>query len=225
MSLTPKLVALCERKVLDSPPNPKFTPIEAVELDELTNKLQKELDNQGLWLFAYGSLIWNPNFEYVDHRRGTIYGWHRAFCLELTWWRGCPEQPGLMMALEQGGCCTGVAYRLPEGKHGEHIRRLVEREITMHEDLGMVRWTTVHTKSGPIRALVFWVGPKGEGVFLRLPLERVAWILARACGTAGSCASYLYNTVAKLQEFDIQDRNLWRLQELVAHEIRTAKSV
>jgi cation transport protein ChaC len=220
MSLTPELVATCERKVADSPTNTRFTSIKSVELDRLTNDLQKGIDDQGLWLFAYGSLIWSPNFDYVDPRRGTIYGWHRAFCLELTRWRGTPEQPGLMMALERGGCCTGVVYRLPEGKHGGHIRRLVEREITVREDLGMVRWSIVHTDTGPIRALVFWAGPEGEGISLKLPLKRVAWILARACGTAGSCASYLYNTVAKLQEYDMHDRNLWRLQELVAKEIR-----
>lgn len=220
MSLTPDLVALCERQVTDPGPNPKFTPIEPAELDDLTNKLMNELNNQGLWLFTYGSLIWNPDFAFVDHRRGTIYGWHRAFCLEQTRWRGTPQQPGLMMALERGGCCSGVAFRLPKGKHGEHIRSLVGREITMREDLGMVRWTTAHTDAGTIRALVFWAGPKGEGIALKLPLERVAWVLARACGTAGSCASYLYNTVAKLQEFGIHDRNLWRLQELVAQEVR-----
>ena len=84
----------------------------------------------------------------------------------------------------------------------------------------MVRWVAVRTEAGPIRALAFWVGPKGEGVALRLPLERVAWILARAAGHGGSGASYLYNTVSKLEEFGIHDRNLWRLQELIAKEIR-----
>jgi cation transport protein ChaC len=124
-----------------------------------------------------------------------------------------------MMALERGGSCDGVAYRLPDGEQREHIRNLVGREITMREDLGMVRWVTVRTDTGPLRALVFWAGPTGNGIALKLPLERVAWVLARACGHVGSCASYLYNTVAKLEEFGIHDRNLWRLQELVAEEI------
>jgi len=90
----------------------------------------------------------------------------------------------------------------------------------MREDLTMVRWVTVQTDTGPVRALVFWAGPKGDGIALKLPLGRVAWILARACGHVGSCASYLYNTVAKLEEFGIHDQNLWRLQELVAGEIK-----
>lgn len=220
MSLTPDLVALCERQVTDPGTNLNFTPIEPAKLDELTDQLLNELAGQELWLFAYGSLIWKPNFAFIDQLRGTIYGWHRTFCMEQTRWRGTPQQPGLMMALEPGGSCTGVAFRLPEGKNREHIRSLVGREITVHEDVGMVRWATVHIPAGTIRALVFWAGPKGEGISLKLPLERVAWILARACGVAGSCASYLYHTVVKLEEFRIHDRNLWRLQDLVAQEIQ-----
>jgi len=220
MSLTPELVARCERPEPDPGPNPGFTAIKPEELDELTTQLLEDLAGEDLWLFAYGSLIWKPNFSFAEHRHGTIHGWHRAFCLELTRWRGSPQQPGLMMALERGGSCGGVAYRLPDGEHRQHIRNLVGREITVQEDMTMVRWVTVQTDTGPVRALVFWAGPKGDGIALKLPLERVAWILARACGHVGSCASYLYNTVAKLEEFGIYDRNLWRLQELVAGEIK-----
>ncbi len=222
MSLTPELVAICERPEPDPGPNPNFTPVGSAELDILSERLLEQLGDQPLWLFAYGSLIWNPNFAFVEQRRGTIHGWHRSFCLELTRWRGSPQQPGLMMALESGGSCDGVTFRLPDGEHREHIRNLVGREITTREDLVMVRWATVRTDTGPVRALVFWAGPKGNGISSKLPLERVAWVLARACGHVGSCASYLYNTVAKLEEFGIHDRNLWRLQELVAEEIRNS---
>ena len=125
------------------------------------------------------------------------------------------------MALARGGSCTGVAFRLSDEDRRDHIRNLVGREITVREDLDKVRWATVRTERGAIRALLFWAGPKGNGIFLGLPLERVAWILARACGHIGSCASYLYNTVLNLEEFGIHDRNLWRLQELVAAEIES----
>ena len=219
MSLTPDLVARCERPEPDPGPNPGFTAIEPEELVTLTARLLEDLAGEDLWLFTYGSLIWQPNFSFAEHRPGTIHGWHRAFCIEQKRWRGSPQQPGLMMALERGGSCDGVAYRLPDGEQREHIRNLVGREITMREDLGMVRWVTVRTDTGPLRALVSWAGPKGDGIALKLPLERVAWVLARACGHIGSCASYLYNTVEKLEEFGIHDRNLWRLQELVAEEI------
>ena len=222
MALTAELVKLCDRVEPDPGPNPHFTPIEPAELDALTQKLLNELGSEKLWLFAYGSLIWKPNFNFVTQRRGTIHGWHRSFCLELTTWRGTPQLPGLMLALDHGGRCDGVVYQLPEGKHREHIRRLVGREISAKEDLAMVRWVKVHTASGPLSALVFWAGPKGKGIALKLPLERVAWVLARACGHGGSCASYLFHTVKHLQELGIHDQNLWKLQELVANEIHTS---
>lgn len=84
----------------------------------------------------------------------------------------------------------------------------------------MVRWITVATEPGKLRALVFWAGPKqGNGISPKLPLEEVASVLARACGHAGSCAEYLYNTVSHLEALGIRDRNLWRLQRLVANEV------
>jgi glutathione-specific gamma-glutamylcyclotransferase len=219
MVLTEDLVNLCERPEVDPGPRPGFIPIQPSELDALTEKLLNELGNNKLWLFAYGSLIWKPNFNFVAQRRGSIHGWHRSFCLELTRWRGTPKLPGLMLALDRGGSCDGAVFQLPEGEHREHIRRLIGREINAREDQGMVRWVNVHTKTGPIRALVFWAGPKGKGISLKLPLERVAWVLARACGHGGSCANYLYNTVLHLEKLGIRDRNLWKLQELVANEI------
>ena len=219
MALTAELVKRCERPEADPGPNPDFTPIKPAELDALIEKLLNELGSNKLWLFAYGSLIWKPNFSFVAQRRGTIHGWHRSFCLELTRWRGTPQLPGLMLALDHGGRCDGVVYQLPDGEHREHIRRLICREITAKQDLEMVRWVMVHTASGPVSALVFWAGPKGKGISLKLPLERVAWVLARACGHGGSCASYLYNTVLHLEELGIHDRNLWKLQKLVANEI------
>lgn len=220
MVLTTELVERCERPEPDPGPRPDFTPIDPAELNVLTEKFLNELGGEKLWLFAYGSLIWKPDFSFVEQRLGTIHGWHRSFCLELKSWRGTPQFPGLMLALDHGGRCNGVVYRLPDGEHREHIRRLVGREIVAKEDFKMVRWVTVQTASGPLRALVLWAGPKGKGIALKMPLERVARVLARACGHAGSCASYLYNTVLHLEELGIHDRNLWRLQELVAGEIQ-----
>ena len=79
----------------------------------------------------------------------------------------------------------------------------------------------MRTAQGRLRALGFWVGVTGRGTSLGQPLEKVAWILARACGHVGSGAEYLYNSVSHLETFGIHDRNLWRLQALVADEIRS----
>ena len=142
-----------------------------------------------------------------------------AACLDMVRWRGSAAQPGLMMGLERGGRCDGVIYRLPEGEKPLQIERLLRRELDDHESVSAVRWVPVRTAQGSRRALGFWVGATGRGMSPDQPLERVARVLARACGHLGSGAEYLYNTVSHLEEFGIHDRNLWRLQELVADEI------
>lgn len=223
MRLTPELVALSIRPEPDLGPEPHWTHLDDDELDALARRFDAECGDGPLWVFAYGSLIWKPDFEAVGHRRATAHGWHRSFCLTMRRWRGSPEQPGLMMALACGGSCDGVIYRLPDADREAQIRRLLVREVRYRENQAMARFIPVRTPDGPARALAFWVGPTGERIMNGLPLEEVAAILARACGPVGSCAEYLYNTVAHLQEFGIRDRNLWRLQDLVAREIEAMR--
>ncbi|RRI07031.1 gamma-glutamylcyclotransferase [Mesorhizobium tamadayense] len=219
MSLSPELVALCHREEVDPGPSGDWTQLNDDDFRSLASRLSCEADEGPLWVFAYGSLIWKPAFDSVEQRRAAAHGWHRSFCLDINRWRGSREQPGLMMALERGGRCDGVIYRLPEGEKTAQIERLLRREIDDHESIRSVRWVPVRTAQGSLRALGFWVGVTGRGTSLKQPLERVARILARACGHVGSGAEYLYNTVSHLETFGIHDRNLWRLQELVADEI------
>ena len=220
MSLTEELVARTIRELPDLGPEPGWTLLSEDELDAVAHDLHEQSHHEPLWVFAYGSLIWKPDFDAIDHRRASAYGWHRSFCMKMRRWRGTPETPGLMMALERGGRCDGVIYRMPDDDRDAQIRRMVRREIRFHQNVHMVRWINVRTAEGKVRVMVFWAGPKGERIASRLPLDRVAHILARACGSAGSCAEYLFNTVSHLAEHGIYDRNLWRLQELVADEIR-----
>jgi cation transport protein ChaC len=223
MSLTPELVALCFRAEEDRGYEEGWTPLTEAEQDAIAHRLLEEAGSDPLWIFAYGSLIWKPTFETVETRRATAVGWHRSFCLEMKSWRGTPETPGLMMALDRGGRCYGVAFRLSDQRRQAELIQTVRREIVFHEMFDMVRWVPLQTASGTLRALVFWAGPRpGRGISLKLPLDEVAQTLARACGHAGSCAEYLYNTVSHLEELGIRDRNLWRLQQLVADEIRRA---
>ncbi|CDX29769.1 ChaC family protein [Mesorhizobium sp. SOD10] len=224
MSLTPELVALCHRDEIDPGPSGEWTQLSDDDFRALATRLAGEADAGPLWVFAYGSLIWKPAFESVEQRRASAHGWHRSFCLDLVRWRGSAEQPGLMMALERGGRCDGVIYRLPVGDKAAQIEKLLRREIDDHEAVASVRWVPVRTAQGRVRALGFWVGVTGRGTSLGQPLEKVAWVLARACGHVGSGAEYLYNTVSHLETFGIHDRNLWRLQKLVADEIRSIHS-
>ena len=97
---------------------------------------------------------------------------------------------------------------------------LLRREVGCDQHMTGVRWLTVDTEDGRAQALAFWAEPIGLQDWIKLPLSEVAHILARACGHGGSGAAYLFHTVARLDELGIRDRNLWRLQQLVADEIK-----
>ena len=226
MSLTQELVDLCFREETDPGPPPSWTPLTDEDFVSLTDRLTAEIGDEPLWIFAYGSLIWEPGFESVASKRATIYGWHRSFSLRIERGRGSPAQPGLMMMLSRGGRCDGVIYRVADEEKREQIEKALRREVSNKDSLSSMRWLQVRTPEGEsIKSLVFWVGGTSQRIVKPLlPLDQVAPILARACGHRGSCAEYLYNTVVHLAEFGIRDRNLWRLQEMVAEEIRVLQA-
>src|SRR5690242_4534587 len=174
MALTPELVARVERKERDTSPEPGFTPLKDDEHDGIVEGLLQQYTPSTLWLFAYGSLIWKPDFTAIEHRRGIAYGWHRSFCMELKSWRGTPEQPGLMLALDRGGCCEGVVYRLPDNDHHDQLRRLVRRELGYREDVPATRWINVRTDTETVRALVFYAAPRDSSYTGRKSPEEVA---------------------------------------------------
>ncbi|TAG22653.1 MAG: gamma-glutamylcyclotransferase, partial [Rhodobacterales bacterium] len=176
---------------------------------------------QPIQLFAYGSLIWKPEIEHRTERPAVAKGWHRSFCLKTHRFRGTPDQPGLMMALDRGGQCRGVVLELPREDPAVQLDRLFRREFTVKPINSMPQWITVRTTAGPATALAF-VMNRASPAYARLPLAEQAAMLARACGHWGSGAEYLLNTVTHLQARGIHDRGLWDLQRLVAARIDSA---
>ncbi|MBA4095174.1 MAG: gamma-glutamylcyclotransferase [Rhodospirillum sp.] len=220
MALTAELVARCERHEPDPGPDPRVRYFTPAEYEAVADRLIEQAPLGPLWVFAYGSLIWKPAIATADHRRAVAHGWHRSFCLKLTRWRGSAAQPGLMMGLKRRGRCNGVVHRIPDDDRRSLLVQLLRREIGNDKHLTGVRWINVDTDQGRTRALTFWAEPVGLENWVSLPLPEVAQILARACGHGGSGAAYLFHTVSKLDELGIRDRNLWRLQQMVADEIR-----
>lgn len=219
MALGPAHLAKVARQVPKGEHVSRLTKLSDAEMEAVAERLVAELAGGAFWLFAYGSLIWRPDFEHVETQRGVVHGWRRSFCLRILNWRATPDQPGLMLALQRGGACTGVAYRMPEDDPRGRMLRLLRREIVYHEDLPWLRWVTVRAPEGPIRALVFYCAPEGDPDVERLTLDEQAQRLALAVGHVGSCAEYLYNTVSHLEALGIRDRYLWDLQARVAAEI------
>lgn len=226
MQLTPELVALCFREVPESGET-HLTRLTDEEVAAEAAALHAAAPDTGIWIFAYGSLIWKPEFTPAETVRARAHGWHRSFCIELSTWRGTAEAPGLMMALARGGSCVGLAMRLDDRTAESDLAALVRREMPYRELLGNSRWITLEapaergaaTGNSRVAALTFYAGPTGPGISHRLPPDVVARRLALACGYAGSCAEYLYNTVDHLEAAGIRDRNLWTLQRLAAQEI------
>lgn len=219
LRLTAELVAKVERVEPDPGPEPGTSEHTEAELKTMVEELLHEYSPQHLWVFAYGSLIWNPEFEFVESRPAVASGWHRSFCLKLTRWRGTRETPALMLALDRGGSCKGLAYRLPEQNHFQQLMLLMVREIDANPPTNIPRWIYVKTHESTVRALAFVASRQGFAYAGKLPLEGVAHVLARAAGHWGSAAHYLFRTVSMLNQHGIEDRNLWLLQELVASKI------
>lgn len=178
---------------------------------------QRMLDERGpseeIWVFGYGSLMWNPAFHFAESRVAKLYGYHRRFVFWSTSGRGSPDNPGMMLALEQGGCCTGIALRIAPKDVGRELDSVFMRELmtgSYHP-----RWVTLRTDEGDVRAISFIANKKHQNYAGRLPLEKVAGYLAEAEGGLGTCREYLVNTAAHLQELGIRDSGLETLARLV----------
>ncbi len=176
-----------------------------------------------VWIFAYGSLIWKPACDFVEMRTGLVRGWHRRFC--LGWnnrFRGSDQNPGLMLALDRGGACKGVLYRLPPGRITESMHLLLEREMSWLPSAFPPRWVKARSGERTIRAITFCIDRHSGRYVSGLSDQRIAQVLATAVGTRGSMAEYLYATVRHLEDIGIHDPHLWQLQALVAAEIEAA---
>ena len=223
MSLTADLVALVHRPVADPGPSPGFEPLTDQDHDDRRAAvLASHTKDQDLWIFAYGSLIWKPACEVDGQRHALLRGWHRKFCLRLLRYRGSIDCPGLMMALDIGGSCRGVAQRIPARHVEEGLSQLLRRETSVKPASNLPRWMTVETDEGKMRTLAFAINRKGPTYCGPHTLEQTAEILSKACGHWGTGAEYLMHTVAHLEDLGIHDRYLWRLQELVAERIKAA---
>ena len=211
-----------EMTVDDMPPPPAgmraATPQEHAET--ITALLGDSAGDGEVWIFAYGSLIWKPACDFVEMRTGLIRGWHRSFC--LGWsnrFRGSDKTPGLMLALDRGGACKGVLYRIPADRIEDNLVKLFEREMGWRPSTFPPRWVSAQSGDRTIRALTFCIDRQSGHYVSGLSVEKVADVLATATGTRGSMAEYLFATVRHLEDLGIHDPHLWQLQALVAERI------
>jgi len=220
MALTADLVAAAARVVADLGPSSGAVYMTDQDYEITIRDTLAKGPPGDVWLFAYGSLLWKPACEVAESRRAIVYGWHRAFCIRIARFRGTPERNGLMMALDRGGQCHGMIFRLPAAQLHESLDKLFRREMVIKTSSNVPRRVTAHTVDGHVRGVAFVVDQQSPHYSGKLELEAVADVVSTAAGHWGSCAEYLRQTVAHLEELGIRDRNLWRLQAMVAERIR-----
>lgn len=172
------------------------------------------------WLFAYGSLIWNPTIHPAECRTARIEGWHRSFCLATMVGRATQDNPGLTLALDLGGSCTGVAFRIEDEALEGELDLLWRRE--MLSGAYVPRWLDVHDASGARfgSAIAFTMDRANAQYAGTLAAEEVVRRLATAHGAIGTAADYLFATCAGLNAHGIPDPAMEALAREVAEHQR-----
>lgn len=183
-----------------------------------------------VWVFGYGSLMWNPGFRFVDRRDAVLYGFHRRFCVYSFRYRGTPEAPGLVLGLDRGGSCRGVAFKIAPEDKPVALQYLWDREMVN----GVYRPTQVRLRALAgglpsdadnnaeprdkriIEAATFVVDRDHEQYCPDLSPDTAATLIASRHGQNGPNADYLLNTVAHLTAVGISKTALHRLAERVS---------
>lgn len=162
-----------------------------------------------MWVFGYGSLLWNPGFDVATRKIATLPDYARSFCMRSIHHRGTECDPGLVLALDEvrGAECQGVALAVTEGQEAETLRYLRARELISSAYLERNLDLRL-SGGGTVRAVTYVIDPDHVQYCGSLPLEEQAHIIARAVGERGPNDEYLYNTAAHLTELGIADSDL-----------------
>lgn len=166
-----------------------------------------------LWVFGYGSLMWDPGFSYLQRAPALLYGYHRAFCIYSNRWRGTPDQPGLVLGLNRGGACRGVAFLVRQSDVGATIKKLWQRE--MRRRVYVPRLLRTRLPKGKARAFTFVADPRHPGYAGGLTVRQTAQLVATCRGARGPNIEYLTRTIDHLAELGVRDHNLLRVMEAV----------
>ena len=171
---------------------------------------------QPLWVFGYGSLIWDPGFPVAEAQVARLPDWHRSFCMRSIHHRGTPDRMGLVLALDRaaGAFCDGVAFRVTAGAEEQTLSALRARELissAYRED-----WLPVTTRDGrDLTALTYVIDPDHDQYCGGLSLTEQAGIIAQAVGGRGTNRDYLQQTAAHLAKLGIADADLDQLCTMV----------
>ena len=162
-----------------------------------------------LWVFGYGSLLWNPGFPVAETRVARLHDWRRSFCMSSIHHRGTPEAPGLVLALDHapGAVCHGIAFRVEAAQAQSTLVYLRERELISSAYLE-TRQQVAFAQGGLQADVLTYVIDPAHEQYCTLPLEDQAQIIARAVGGRGPNDEYLANTATHLHALGLPDPDL-----------------
>jgi cation transport protein ChaC len=172
------------------------------------------------WVFAYGSLMWRPNFVYEEKSHALLQGAHRALCVYSVVHRGVHSAPGLVLGLDKGGRCEGIVFRVP--KHLVQDTRLyLRRRENMTNTYDAVKKPVklLDASGRTVSALCFLVNRHHPQYAGDLPLEMQAYLVRRSTGASGANIDYVINTVEHLRELGVHDGRLEHLMALLGHSL------
>jgi cation transport protein ChaC len=172
----------------------------------------QEISKGDLWVFGYGSLMWRPGFDYVEKVSARLIGEHRALCVYSFDHRGTPEKPGLVLGLDRGGACRGVAFRV-EAKLREHtVNYLREREQTTHVYREVMRSVWLDNEARQRVSALTYVADRGHVQYAgRLPLAEQLRIVRQGHGRSGNNRDYVLATVKAIEAEGFRDAQLHQL--------------
>jgi len=173
------------------------------------------------WIFGYGSLIWRPGFDYIEREPAKLTGLHRRLCVYSFVHRGTPEKPGLVLGLDRGGACRGVAYRVAPHLREQTVAYLREREQATSVYLETYRQVDLIAQpERRVRALVFCVDRGHVQYAGRLTIEQQLHLVRQGHGRSGINRDYVLSTVEALEALGFRDRDLHMLAQALkgAHE-------
>jgi cation transport protein ChaC len=164
-----------------------------------------------IWIFGYGSLMWNPGFHHCAAEPALLHGWHRSFCVYSHRYRGTPEKPGLVLGLDRGGSCRGMAFRIARADIEEAMHYLWDREMKG----GVYRLrelTTALTDGSTLTTRALVVDRTHRNYAGRLSIDVTARLILQGIGAKGHCREYLENTVRQLESLGLVDGPLHQLE-------------
>lgn len=168
------------------------------------------LPRTDFWVFAYGSLIWQPGFDFEEARPALLRGWHRAMCIYSTHYRGCAETPGLVLGLDRGGSCKGLAYRIAPERADSVRTYLHDREMVTGVYHPRYAGLTLDDRRR-VEAYLFIARRDHPQYAGHLDLEQALRTIRQGRGCTGSSRDYLAATVAQLELLGLGDRALRHL--------------